>query len=119
MKFVRLARNESHVIDVLKNNLNAKRIDFTLRVRDSKKAGHRLSAGGWNKQRRMVSACWHVHRDVMIEIFDINPSARLHTALAKYEGKTDFYEKYEETGYKNVGSQMFPACPIELCECHG
>ena len=111
--YTRNCKDEKHVVDVLKNNLNAKRIDFTLRVKDSKgEGGHRSHSG-----RRTVSACWHVHRDVMKEIFDINPSATLKTSLAYYKGKDDFYEKFEETGLKNIGSDWYPAYASEGCDC--
>lgn len=113
-----------YVIDFLKNNINPTQITFTLKVRDCKKAGHRLGYPRLNldgeekgKQRRMSSACWHVHRDVMIAIFDMNPNAKLKTSMIYYKGKEHFYDTFEETGKKNVGSQMFPVTLPELCDC--
>ena len=111
------------VLDFLKNNRDVHAISFTLRVKDSKKPGHRLGApqytmtGGSGKQRRMVSACWHVHRDVMKTIFEMNPEANLRTTLAHYENKESFHELFPGTGYTNWGSEMFPAYAEELCEC--
>ena len=108
-----------YVIDFLKHNINPNQITFTLRVRDSKKAGHRVGFHLTSKgnRRRLVAACWHVHRDVMMAIFDVNPNARIKTSMMYYKGKEHFYEVYEETGMKNVGSHMYPATLPELCEC--
>lgn len=77
---------------------------FTLRVRDSRGPGARVSASG----RHMPKASWQAHRDVMEAIFRFDPSAFLHTALADYDGREDFLRKYEATGDKNVGSMMEP-----------
>ena len=110
-----------YVVDFLKNNINPNQITFTLKVRDSKKAGHRV---GFSRRkdggrRRLKSACWHAHRDVMKAIFDMNPESVLKTAKVYYKGKDDFYEKFEDTGYGNIGSIMEPILYRELCECHG
>ncbi len=102
-----------YVIDFLKHNKEIYAVQFTLRVADSKKAGARRSSSG----RRTVSACWHAHRDVMIKVFEMNPGANLYTAWAHYKNKESFYDLYPGTANKNVGSQMQPAYPEELCEC--
>lgn len=102
-----------HVVDFLKHNQEIRAIAFTLRVADSKKAGARRSGRG----RRTVSACWHVHRDIMMKIFGLNPNANLKTVMAHYKDKVSFYDLYPETANTNVGSQMQPAYPEELCEC--
>lgn len=101
------------VVDFLRNNENTNALSFTLRVRDSKGVGARRSWSG----RRTVSACWHAHRDVMKNIFEINEHANLYTAMAHYKGKESFYELYPATGWANCGSQMQPACAEELCDC--
>lgn len=87
---------------------------FTLRVNDSSRDGHRITHSG----RRHHSACWHVHRDVMREIFDANADAILVTALARYEGRDDFERKYPATGETNVGSMMQPLYMINACDCN-
>ena len=116
-----------------KNNLTFNRIEyghgnsvnFTLRVKDSKSPGHRLSFSG----RRLVSACWHAHRDFMIELFEKFPKSRLISALrdnqgykkttqgVTYNGKTDFYKKYPETECYNIGSSMTPLYMGDACDC--
>jgi hypothetical protein len=114
-----------YVIDFLKHNREITAINFTLRVQDSKKAGHKLGRPRFDlrtgetkgKQRRLVAACWHVHRDVMIEIFKLNPNANLKTAMAHYKNKESFYDLYPGTADINVGSQMYPITMLELCDC--
>ena len=76
--------------------------------------GQRRSA---SSQRRIYAVCWHAYRDVLAAVFDINPDARVYTALAKYKGKQAFYELFPETGYQNVGSMMNPAYMTDLCDC--
>jgi hypothetical protein len=92
---------------------NGKWVNFTLRVQSSKSAGHRLSHSG----RRLVSACFHVHYDVMKELFEQFPDARIVTCHADYRGKSDFEKKWSSVGYKNIGSIMQPMCFEEACEC--
>lgn len=77
---------------------------FTLRVANSRGAGAKMSASG----RRSVAANWYVHRDVMLEMFSYNPDARILTAMADYRGVDDFFAKFEDTRYTNVGSIMNP-----------
>ena len=73
---------------------------FTLRVKDSKKPGHRLGFENpsTGKQRRMTSACWHVHGDFFDALLDINPDAIIRTASVtrvRYTAKT---ARFMETG---------------------
>lgn len=90
-------------------------VNFTLRVESSSGQGARVSHSG----RKMVSACWHVHRDFMAELFTRFPSARLVSALADYNGKDDFQRKFEATGCKNIGSMFAPLPMDEACNCLG
>ena len=88
-------------------------LHFTLKVKDSSGPGARRSHSG----RKLASACWHVHRDLMMLIFDRHPDAILVTALARYEGRDDFYNKFEATGNVNIGSQFQPITMQDACEC--
>jgi hypothetical protein len=79
-----------------------------------------VSAPGARKSwsgRRIKAACWHAYRDVMIEVFNINPSARIYTGMAKYKGIDGFNENYPRTADQNIGSMMSPAYMPDLCEC--
>jgi hypothetical protein len=64
------------------------------------------------------SQCWHGYRDVLIEVFNINPAARVYTAMAKYRGKESFYREYPQTGHRNVGAPIAPVTMPELCDCN-
>ena len=90
-------------------------IRFTLRVEDSSGKGARRNPQG----RRMVSACWHAHRDVASLIFQVNPEARLHTAVTKYDGRDHYLTAFPETGERSVwGSTVAKrVTPRHLCEC--
>ena len=67
--------------------------------------------------RRIAASCWHAYRDVLAAIFELNPDARVYTALAKYKGKQGFYDNYPQTAGQNVGSMVSPAYMPELCDC--
>lgn len=79
-----------------------------------------MSAAGARKSwtgRRLTAACWHAYRDVMLGIFEVNPNARVYTAMAKYVGLDGFQANYPRTADQNIGSMMTPAYMPELCEC--
>lgn len=82
-------------------------------VKDSRGAGARRSWSG----RHGKWACWHAYRDVLVELFETNPDARIRTALTVYNGRDDFEASYPATAYKNVGSMIQPAYMDELCDC--
>lgn len=88
-------------------------IVFTLRVKDSKAPGHRRGHSG----RRMVAACWHAHRDFMRAVFDAEPSAKIVSCMARYDGQEDFELKHGRTATQNIGSVMQPLCMADACDC--
>ena len=95
---------------------------FTLRPAGEKRNGNhiyqRTSASGFSPDRRVYAVCWHGHRDFMRAIFKREPDARIKTMWADYKGSEDFENKFEETGYRNVGSMMYPAYANSICKCH-
>lgn len=82
-------------------------------VRASGGEGARRSWSG----RRGPWACWHAYRDVLSELFDVNPEARIRTSLTTYDGARGFQLNYPATAYKNIGSMVSPAYMPELCDC--
>lgn len=80
------------------------RLSFCLRGHTGRGPGCRTSYSG----RRTAAASWQAHRDVMKAIFEADPNAHLATSIATYNGKDDFLEKFPDTYWHNVGSQMFP-----------
>ena len=91
------ANVEFERFESIKNGFN-----FTLRVKTSKGLGHRLGFTG----RKLVKACWDVHRDFMKNIFGLCPSAKIVSCRAVYDGIDDFQSKFSDTGYANIGSIM-------------
>lgn len=80
------------------------RLAFCLRTHDCTKPGSRRTA---MRGYRSIHASWQAHRDVMTAIFEADPKAHLKTAVATYDGRADFLDKFPETYYHQVGSQMF------------
>jgi len=94
--------------DAVRNGFN-----FTLRVKSSKAPGHKVSYMG----RHITSACWHVHRDFMIALFDVQPDAVIKSHLAVYRGRGEFHRLYPDTGNQNIGSMVSPLSFQHACEC--
>lgn len=83
-------------------------IRFTLRVKDSKKAGHRIGHTG----RRLINACWHVHGDFFDALFKINPEAII--IVGSNRKITKNYGNWQDW---NIGSVLYPLMYSEACEC--
>ena len=77
----------------------------------------RVSASVFQNERRVFAVCWHGHRDFMLALFDRDPDARIKSAMADYKGALDFLDKYPDTAYGNVGSQMYPQYASDVCKC--
>ncbi len=92
-----------------------KQFAFTLKVKDSKKAGHRLHLSygmdGLRSQKRSPSACWHVHGTFFDELFKINKNAVIMSRGKKISIDGGNWED------SNIGSMMFPVYFSESCEC--
>lgn len=101
-------------MDIVELNKRGDRVRFTLKVKDVRnKPGARMG-----HERRINAACWHLNRDLYVEIFKLNPDARIKTALATYNGWQDFLDSYPETGEANIGSYYNPLYMSEACNCH-
>lgn len=95
---------------------------LTLRVQDSKSPGHRITCHRSHKtglRRRHTAACWHVYRDFIRALFELDPSARVLTCRADYKDPETFERLFPVTGDQNVGSQADPLCYADACECDG
>ena len=70
------------------------------------------------KRYNKVSAiCWHGFRDFMKAMYKLDHNLRFVTAKATYKNKDDFYIKFPDTAYKNIGSQMNPINFGDACLC--
>jgi len=85
--------------------------------KDELAPGQKRSANVMSGQRRVAAVCWHVYRDVLVEVFNINPDAKVKTAYAKYYGKQAFYDLFPQTAYLPIGSMVYPMTPVECCDC--
>jgi hypothetical protein len=84
----------------------------TLRVKDSHKAGARLSAQG----KHTVAASWHAHRDFFRTLLTVAPECIIDTGLygaQRYAGLEDFEQKHPATYFINIGSE---ACHVRIGE---
>ena len=90
---------------------------FTLRVKDTKKAGHRLGFPHpeTGKQKRLSSACWHVHGDFFDCLLSLNKEAVIKSTM---KGQplviTAEGGNWQDA---NIGSIMQPLYYSEACEC--
>ena len=72
-----------------------------------------------NLQRynKVSAICWHGFRDFMIAMYELDINLRFVTAQATYKNKDDFYIKFPDTAYKNIGSLMNPINFGNACLC--
>jgi len=84
-----------------------KAIRFTLRCKDSKKAGHRR---GFHRQR-LVSACWHVHGHFFEELMKINENAVIFAGNRKIDKYGGNWQDW------NIGSILNPVYYSQACDC--
>lgn len=107
-----------------KSNSRGGRASYALRAADSHMSGARRSHSG----RATIASCWHVHRDVLRELFKINPNARVVSGLSErtpdgkrkrtvYNGSDGFERDFPGTAWINVGSDWCPAYIGQLCDC--
>ena len=87
---------------------------FTLKVKDSKKAGHRL---GYQRnkdgnRRKLINACWHVHGEFFDALFDIDENIFI------WSGKSKITKDFGNWQDRNIGSIMYPLYFSEACECN-
>jgi hypothetical protein len=97
--------------------ISKNRYNVTLRVKDSKKAGHRIAYWAYvnGKVRRLPNACWHVHGDFFDTLLDINPNAVIYALNRKiYKKGDEVIGNWEDW---NIGSIMYPLYYSEACEC--
>lgn len=103
--------------------LSRNRCQFTMRVVDAVGAGARGASmssgtGPRGKRRNPLSACWHVHYDVLETLFRHFPQAKVQSGWLRVAYTADnFHREAIGTAGRNVGSMMQPAYMTELCEC--
>ena len=63
------------------------------------------------------AVCWHGFREFFRAVYRREPNAVFRTAMAIYKGSDGFETTFLATGYKNIGSQMYPVQAREACFC--
>lgn len=119
VEFVTQWTKEYRMADLRPLNKRGDRFSARLKVVSARRPGARVGVSySGEPGRRINAACWHVHRDFLREIFDINPDAKVVSALATYDGQADFESKFPGTYY---GSGMSGPAPIHAiggaCNC--
>jgi len=106
------AVNKRYKNNVIFNRLDyaGRRIRFTLKVKDSKKPGHRIGFSG----RRMVAACWHVHGHFLEELFKIIPDAEVISSGAMRDRITKNGSNWQDW---NIGPRVQPLYYSDACDC--
>ena len=99
------SRVEGHTMNVKVNPLDGNRERYR---RISPATGQKIHA-----------VCWHGFRDFLTAFFDVSPRSIIVTAIARYEGAYDFLDKFESTGYENIGSEIRPCYAMDACKCEG
>ena len=61
--------------------------------------------------------CWHGFRDYFRAVYKRAPEASFRTALATYKDRDHFEATFGPTGYRNIGSKMYPVQIREACFC--
>lgn len=67
--------------------------------------------------RKVNAVCWHGFRDFFLAVYRIEPGAKFVTAVDTWKNSADFEARFRESGYRNVGSMMYPVRAIDNCTC--
>ena len=67
--------------------------------------------------RRINALCWHGHYAFMAALFERVPSARIVSAMVRYDGKDEFEAFADRTGDRNIGSEREPLLYRDACDC--
>ena len=69
------------------------------------------------RYNKVGAICWHGFRDFMIAMYELDGNLRFVTAHTTYNNKDDFYIKFPDTAYKNIGSLMNHINFGDACLC--
>lgn len=93
--------------------IHPNRVGISLWAVDHRGKGARRSPSG----RRLHNACWHVHRDVLRELFSHYPQAKIRTGLITYVGAEGFERDYPATGNQMTWAGGTSRRFMDLCDC--
>ena len=92
-------------------------IDFTPENEPKGDSLHEHGAENLQRYNKVSAICWHGFRDFMIAMYELDSNLRFVTAKATYKNKDDFYIKFPDTAYDNIGSLMNPINFGDACLC--
>ena len=97
---------------------------FQLRPLDERRDGvkkyQRRSASPFDTERKVHAVCWHGHRDFMRALLDRDPDARIKSGRygnLDWRGWQDFEDRFEMSGYIDIGAPIMPVQMREACFC--
>ena len=116
------------------DNVKFKRLDpngrgwtFTLTVRNTRGkggaslSGVRKSESGFNPEKLVSAACWHVHGEFFNALFALAPDARIFSSFYKRSNSQRFEEWItKDTPWHDgqIGSNAYPTMYSEACTCN-
>lgn len=100
------------IISVVQAGMN--NISLKVSVKDKDKPGARVVNG-----IRYNVACWHVYEDILDELYERFPNARVTTGVAKYLSAEHFDASYEATGNRPLNAQHPNVRVMDACDCEG
>lgn len=90
----------------------ANNIALTIGVKDADGPGARVVNG-----RHYSIACWHAYQDVLDELYERFPNARVTTGVAKYISAEHFDASYDVTGERPLDSRHPSLRVMDACDC--
>jgi len=79
--------------------------------------GPRYRRRSQSRCANIEALCWHGFKAFFDELYRREARASVRTAFVHYKDAGDFEAKYQETGYRNIGSQMYPLEAQDACDC--
>lgn len=100
---------EGNIIWKREPERKGKELHFTLRVKNSRGPGAKISING----RHLISACWHVHGNFFDELLEQDPTIYIKAMRRKITSNEGNWVDWKE------GSLYNPIYASELCGCLG
>ena len=116
--FIKIANSYGIGIDIENTSSNCFKVKLNRLDNDKyQKLGNMYSEklGRYNK---VNAICWHGFKDFLQGIYKEDSNLRVVTAIIEYKNKDDFELKYNDTGFKNIGSMIAPRYFNDSCMCH-
>ena len=77
----------------------------------------RLSVGYGTAGRRVFAVCWHGFAAFFRAVYVQCPDATFRTAVDTWRNRDDFYARFQQTAYRNIGPRIQPVRMAAACRC--